>query len=80
MDVIIKLRSYERERMNFHFCAISNFWVVFEELAAVGPIVRRFFCDRHIVRVAFAQTGVGDTHKARLVLHLGDGGAARVAH
>src|SRR5712691_10373462 len=71
---------YERERMNFNFFAISDFRVALYYLPAIGPIIGRFFCDKYVMRMAFAQTGVGDAHEARLVLHFGDGGAARVAH
>src|SRR5579859_1783321 len=68
----LRKRTYELE-------FLRNFKLM-DGLPGAGPVVRRFLCNHHIVRMALAQTGVGDTHEARLVLHLGDSGTASIAH
>src|ERR1043166_8670049 len=43
-------------------------------------IIRCFPCDRHVVRMRFAQTGRGDAYEFGARAQLFDGGAAHVAH
>ena len=44
------------------------------------PIIRGFIGDLNVVHVAFTQACVGDADEAAVGLHVGDGGAAGVAH
>src|SRR5215218_9253173 len=48
--------------------------------AASAPIVRRLLGDRHVVRVALAQTCARDADEVRPLLHLLDRGRAAVTH
>ena len=43
-------------------------------------IIRRLAGDHDVVHVALAQAGSADAHEARLLLQLGNRGAAAVAH
>src|ERR1700733_11748761 len=44
------------------------------------PVVRRLAGDRDVVDVAFAEAGAGDADELAVLLHLGDGAVAGVAH
>src|SRR5271167_2869428 len=46
----------------------------------LDTVVRRFARDHHVMDVAFTQPRAADSHKAGVLLQLGDGGASHVAH
>ncbi len=46
----------------------------------VGAVVGRFLGDLHVVHMRFTDAGGGDLDELGLVVHLGDRGAAAVAH
>src|SRR5580693_7886202 len=49
-------------------------------MSHILPVVRRFAGDRDVVDVALAQPRAGDPHELAVLLHLGDGLVAGVAH
>src|SRR2546425_810111 len=51
-----------------------------EAVALLGPVVRRFFRDGHVVHVALAEAGGRDANQLRFALELRDRAAAAVAH
>ena len=46
----------------------------------VGPVIRRFLGDLHVVDMAFSNAGCGDFNKFGFVVHVLDRGTATVTH
>src|SRR5689334_12046949 len=55
-------------------------WAARDGPSLFDSVVGGFLGDGDVVDVAFAQAGVADTDEARLLLDLGDAGAADVSH
>ena len=60
----------------------SGRFVTGEELCSTlfSAVVGRFFCDLHVMHMAFTYACRGDFNKFSLVFHIVDRGAAAITH